>query len=101
MCGGPAEAEPPTVTLGMPYCARKSGGCGPLVKRGGSKLIVISTGTTGALTVTLKLHIAGFPAASCAVQVTIVAPTGNVLPLGGLQATPGFGGQLSVAVGAV
>jgi hypothetical protein len=37
------------------------------------------------LTVTLKLHEAVLPAASVAVQVTVVVPTGKTEPDGGLQ----------------
>ena len=33
---------------------------------------------------TAKLHVALFPQVSLAVAVTVVVPTGNVLPLGGL-----------------
>jgi hypothetical protein len=54
---------------------------------------------TAATTVTLKVQVLVFPAASVAVQVTVLVPTGKVVPEGGLQTavTPG---QLSVAVGA-
>jgi hypothetical protein len=47
---------------------------------------------------TRKLQVAVLPAASVAVQVVVVVPTGNALPLGGVQAvvTPG---QLSLAAG--
>jgi hypothetical protein len=49
-------------------------------------------------TETVKLQVAVLPAASVAVQVTVVVPTGTTVPDGGTQAavTPG---QLSVAVG--
>jgi hypothetical protein len=49
-------------------------------------------------TVTVKLHVAVFPDASVAVQVTVVVPTGKGEPLGGVQivVTPG---QLSEATG--
>ncbi len=43
-------------------------------------------------TVTVKLHSAVWPQASLAVQVTVVVPIGNVLPLGGVQTTV-TGGQ--------
>ncbi len=39
------------------------------------------------MTVTLKLQVADWPPASVAVQVTVVIPIGNVLPVGGLQMT--------------
>ena len=50
-------------------------------------------------TVTEKLQLAVFPAASVAVQVTVVDPTGTQDPLGGTQTTV-TPGQLSIAVGA-
>ena len=40
-------------------------------------------------TVTVKLHVAVLPQVSLAVTVTVVVPTGNVLPLGGLATTVG------------
>src|SRR5882724_1169113 len=53
----------------------------------------------GAVTVTLKLHEAVFPAASVAVQLTEVVPTGKLEPEAGMQlvVTPG---RLSEATGA-
>jgi xanthine/CO dehydrogenase XdhC/CoxF family maturation factor len=50
-------------------------------------------------TVTLKAQVLVLPAASVAVQVTIVSPSGNTEPEGGAQlaVTPG---QLSVVIGA-
>jgi len=36
------------------------------------------------VTVTVKLHVLELPLASVAVLVTVVTPTGKVLPLGGL-----------------
>lgn len=50
-------------------------------------------------TVTVNAHVAGLPAPSVAVQVTVVVPSGNVDPLGGEQTTL-TPGQLSDAVGA-
>src|SRR5215471_17552424 len=44
----------------------------------------------GGSTVTVKLHCALWPQASLATQVTVVIPTGKVLPLGGLQLTDGM-----------
>ena len=48
-------------------------------------------------TVTVKLHSAAWPQMSPAVQVTVVSPTGKVLPLGGLQTTVGGGLQPPLA----
>ena len=50
-------------------------------------------------TVTVKVELAVFPAASVAVQVTRVDPTGKVLPEAGLHTTL-TPGQLSIAAGA-
>src|SRR5207247_1036004 len=47
-------------------------------------------------TVTTKLHCAWFPHASTAVHVTVVLPTGNVLPEGGVHET--FTGPLQLSV---
>ncbi len=47
-------------------------------------------------TVTVKLQLVKLPHESLAVQFTVVAPTGNVLPLGGLQFTL-TGGQPPLA----
>ena len=47
---------------------------------------------------TVKLQVAVLPDASVAVQVTVVVPTGKVVPLGGVQITV-TPGQLSEAVG--
>lgn len=56
-----------------------------------------STDITG-LTVTVKLQLDELPLASVAVQVTVVVPTGNVLPEAGEQLTDGLGSQMSEAV---
>src|SRR6266571_5929537 len=58
------------------------------------------TGASVSLTVTLKVQALVLPLPSVAVQVTIVVPLTNVLPLAGAQATEALP-QLSVAVGAV
>ena len=50
---------------------------------------VVSPTAAAAFTVTLKLALPVFPAASVAVHVTVVTPTGNVLPDTGAQ--PGSG----------
>ena len=49
------------------------------------------------MTVTVKAHVAVLPCASVAVLVTVVTPTGKLVPLAGLldTVTPG---QLSVAL---
>jgi hypothetical protein len=52
------------------------------------------------LTVTVKLQLAMFVAASLAVQVTVVVPTAKQLPEAGKQLAVGFG-QLSEGVGVV
>jgi hypothetical protein len=57
----------------------------------------IATGTSVSLTVTLKLQLAVLPEASVAVQVTLLVPLANVLPLVGMQVTL-TPGQLSVAI---
>jgi hypothetical protein len=49
--------------------------------------------------VTEKLQLAVLPCPSFAVQITVVVPTPNALPLAGMQLTPGLL-QLSVPVGA-
>src|SRR5262249_35558169 len=50
------------------------------------------------LTCTVNDSEALFPDASVAVHVTVVVPIANALPLGGTQATAGFGSKSSVAV---
>src|SRR5829696_2216350 len=52
-------------------------------------------------TVTWNVALASLPAASVAVQVTVVVPTGNDDPLAGSQATVGEGSVSSVTVGSV
>ena len=42
----------------------------------------VIVGACVSFTVTVKLHVAVFEAASVAVQVTVVVPTGNVEPEG-------------------
>jgi hypothetical protein len=59
----------------------------------------IATGTSVSLTVTLKLQLAVLPEASVAVQVTLLVPLANVLPLVGMQLTV-TPEQLSVAIAA-
>ena len=46
-----------------------------------------------------RAALAELPDASVAVQRTAVVPTGNVLPLDGLQLTVGLGSTTSLAVG--
>jgi hypothetical protein len=50
------------------------------------------------LTVTVKLQVSLLPAASAAMQTTVVFPTGKVEPEGGVQLTVA-GGQFSTTVG--
>src|SRR5260221_7583559 len=59
----------------------------------------VITGTSMSFTMTLKLQLAVFPAASVAVQVTVFVPVPKLEPLVGTQATV-TPGQLSVAVAA-
>ena len=56
-----------------------------------------TVGFSVSLTVTVKLHVAVFPDASVAVQLTVVVPIGKVEPDAGEQTTV-TPGQLSVAV---
>ena len=58
---------------------------------------VSTTGGHG-LTVTVKLQLVTWPQLLLAVQVTVVTPTGKVLPLGGVQKSDGGGLQPPVAV---
>jgi hypothetical protein len=51
------------------------------------------------VTVTVKLQLPVLVAASVAEQLTVVVPTGNVLPDGGLHVGEGVGAQFSVTVG--
>ena len=53
------------------------------------------------MTVTVKLHVEVLPLVSLALQVTVVVPLLNVVPLAGAQVTGLDPSQLSVAVGAV
>ena len=46
----------------------------------------------------VKLPVAVFPAGSLAVQVTVVAPSGKVLPLAGVQVTGTIPATASLAV---
>ena len=54
-------------------------------------------GNSVSLTVTMKLQLVVLPEASVAVQVTLLVPLANVLPLVGMQVTL-TPGQLSVAI---
>jgi hypothetical protein len=70
-----------------------------------SASIVLSSGSdsVGAIvsvTVTAKLEVAWLPAASAAVQSTVVTPTGNVEPDAGRHETVGEPSARSVAVAA-
>ena len=57
-----------------------------------------SGGQTGGLTVTVKLQLVTWPQLLLAVQVTVVVPSGKVLPLGGVQNSEGGGLQPPEAV---
>ena len=48
---------------------------------------MLSDRSVWAVTVTVKLQVAVLPLLSRTVQLTVVAPTANVLPLGGTQVT--------------
>ena len=45
----------------------------------------VATGASVSLTVILNEQVSALPAGSVAIQVTVVVPTGNVEPEGGLQ----------------
>jgi hypothetical protein len=53
-----------------------------------------------AKTVTVKVEVETLPQSSVAVQVTVVTPTGNTEPLGGVHTRVGVASQLSVTEGA-
>ena len=57
-------------------------------------------GACASVIVTVKVQALAFMLASVAVQVTVVGPTGKLLPLAGLHTTTNPAGQLSLAVGA-
>jgi hypothetical protein len=57
----------------------------------------VTVGAWQSLTVTVNMQVEALPAASVAVQVTVVVPTGKNVPDGGEQTTV-TPGQLSVAV---
>ena len=63
----------------------------------------VTAGASMSWIVTVKLHVASglFAETSDAVHVTVVAPTGNVVPEAGTQLTVTTPGQLSVPVGVV
>ena len=58
----------------------------------------VSVGAVESTTVTSKVSEIELPAASVAVHVTLVVPTGNVEPDAGTQATVGNTPELSLAV---
>jgi hypothetical protein len=86
-----AMGTPPQQKLKSPVCALTSTTLPALVSSCRQKL----NATTG------KAHCVVLFDPSVAVQVTVVVPTGNIDPAGGLHTTVGAGGQLSVAVGVV
>ena len=57
-----------------------------------------SAGPVVSRTVTVNDPVAVLPAASVAEQLTVVVPSGNVEPEGGVHVTTGFAGFASVAV---
>ena len=63
-------------------------------------LALLSSCTQTSNTDTVNEQLAELPAASPAVQVTVVTPVGKQLPDGGTQLTIGIG-QLSATVGAL
>ena len=60
--------------------------------------VSVSGGHVNGLTVTVKLQLVACPQELLAVQVTVVVPIGNALPLGGLQLRDGGGLQPPEAV---
>jgi hypothetical protein len=59
----------------------------------------VRTGTTVSFTVTVNEQLDEFAAASLTVQLTVLVPSGNVEPDGGLQTGVPTPGQLSLTVG--
>src|SRR5437870_5550579 len=59
---------------------------------------MLKAGRVGSVTVTLKVQLFVLPLESVAVQVTVVSPTGKLLPLGGRQVRL-VTAQLSLAAG--
>ena len=59
----------------------------------------VGIGKVISVRVTVNVPVPGFPAASVAVQVTVVVPTGNDEPGGGIQVTTRLGVSTSVAGG--
>ena len=57
----------------------------------------VITGASVSLTVTINVQVSALPTASIAIHVTVVVPTGNTEPEGGLQDIE-VSEQLSVAV---
>ena len=64
---------------------------------GAGVCVATMTGGVVSCTITVKLPVAILPVASVAVQFTVLVPTGNVLPEGGVQFTVGSGSSSSVA----
>ena len=61
--------------------------------------VTVGVGAVISVRVTVNVPVPGFPAASVAVQVTVVVPTGNDEPGGGMQVTTRLGVSTSVAGG--
>ena len=60
---------------------------------------LVKVGGTEVHTETVNVFVLMLPAASLAVTVTVVTPSGKVLPEGGLALTVGAGSRLSVTLG--
>src|SRR5262245_7560749 len=70
----------------------------PMASKVGSEGTFAKAGGVVSPTVTVKLVLDWLLAASFAVQLTVVVPSGNVLPVGGEQLAVGLGSTLSAAV---
>ena len=88
ICG----VEQPPVTLGAKVTTAPAGLVACRTMLDGQ--VIVNCGYT----VTVKLQLVELPHVSLAVQVTVVVPMGNVLPLGGLHTNVGGGLQPPLAV---
>jgi hypothetical protein len=61
--------------------------------------LIVSTGGVVSSTVTSNWHESEFPAESVTVHVTVVVPSGNVLPEGGTHTSTGAGSHVSETAG--
>ena len=78
--------------------ARRAGALQPELAGGGHQCNPPNTGCAGSSTVTVKVAVLVTPKASTATQVTVLVPSGKVLPEGGVQVTGTLGWQRLVAV---